>query len=268
MTITALAKAPSRATTSITLSAHMLNIPISLFTGTESTAVTRKEFFGGDSNIPVGRASVRKDTGEVIDTTDVVRMAEATNGTWVALDDDEIAACTSPRGVAEIPCFVPVKNFDQYLTENVYQARPKREKGKVNPAAEKAFGLLLAGMRARKVGALVKLAMRGPARYAILTSEGNLFLVKTADAVREAQPLDEPTLTKAEVAMAGAFIDAIGIDTPVITDDTAPVVQAFVDAKAGGAATKPVPAVAQTDNLMAALEASIAAAKAGKGKVA
>jgi non-homologous end joining protein Ku len=266
---TALANPPVRATTSITLAAHMLNIPLSLYTGTEDTKVARKEFFQGDANIPIGRAVVRKDTGEVVEATDVVRMAEATNGTWVEWTDDEAAACTSPRGVAEVIAFVPIKDFGQYLPEKLYQARPKTEKGKVNVAAEKAYGLLLAGMRARKVGALVKVAMRGPARFAILTTEGDLILVQPADAVRQQQTLNAPSLTKAEVAMAAAFIDAIGIDTPTITDDTAPVVQAAVDAKAGGAPKRATPVAPNpSDNLMAALQASIDAAKAGKGKVA
>jgi non-homologous end joining protein Ku len=58
------------------------------------------------------------------------------------------------------------------------------------------------------------------------------------------------------------------VSIPVITDDTAPVVQAYVNAKAKGVKAPAPVAVAATDDLMAALEASIAAAKAGKGRVA
>lgn len=265
---TSLAPSPTKATTSFTLATGMLNIPLSVYTSTEETRVSRKEFFNGDATIPVGRSPIRKDTGDIIHSTDVVRMAEATNGTWVALDDDEIAACTSPKGIAEIMTFVPVKEFGAYLTENLYQVRPKSEKGKENGAAVKALSLLFAGMRARKVGALVKVAMRGPARYAILTSEGDLLMILPADAVRQAMPLTEVKFTKPEIEMATALIDAIGIDTPTLTDDTAPVVQSYVDAKAGGAPKAVAIPPAATDNLMAALEASIAAAKAGKGKAA
>ena len=134
MTPQALAPAPSRATTSITLSFGLVNIPLSVYTGTESTRVARKEFFNGDATIEVGRAAIRKDTGEVIEPTDVVRMALAENGAWVPLTDDEIAACTSPRGLAEIVSFVKIKDAGKYLVEDVKQVRPKREKGKANPA--------------------------------------------------------------------------------------------------------------------------------------
>jgi non-homologous end joining protein Ku len=267
---TATASAPVKATTSITLTAGMLVIPVSLFTGTEETRVVRKEFYNGDPNVPIGRAVVRKDTEAIVHQSDVTRMAQASNGAWVVLTDDEIAASTSPKGIAEILSFIPIKDFGQYLPEKLYQARPKMEKGKVNVAAERAFGILLAGMKARKVGALVKLAMRGPARYAVLTSEGDLIMVLTADAVR--QPVSQQVwiaTSKAEVAMATSLIDAIGIDTPVLADDTAPVVQAYVDAKAGGKPTKVTPtAPVANDNLIAAFEASIEAAKAAKGKAA
>ena len=185
------APAPSRATLSVTLSAGMVNIPLQLFTATEETRVTRKEFLAGNPDIAVGRSPVRKDTGEVVETADVTRMAEASNGRWVVLTDEEIAdATTVAKGVAEVVSFVPVKDFDRYLTTGLYQARPKSEKGKVNPASARAFALLLAGMKARKVGALVKVALRGPARYALLDTEGNLFLIHNSDGVREARPLD------------------------------------------------------------------------------
>ena len=261
----ALAPSPTRATTSITLAAGLLNIPLSVYTSTESTRVERKEYLNGDVSIPVGRSPIRKDTGDTVDSADVTRMAEATNGNWVVLTDDEIAACTSERGVAEIVTFVATKDFDSYLTEGLYQVRPKSEKGKPNPSATKALALLFAGMKARKVGALVKLAMRGPARYAILTTDGDLRMILTADAVRQPLPLADTKFTKPEVEMATNLIDAIGVDAPAVTDDTAPVVQAYVDGKAGGAPTKAAAAApAATDDLMAALQASIDAAKAGK----
>ena len=71
--------------------------------------------------------------------------------------------------------------------------------------------------------------------------------------------------TTKELGLAAMLIDAVGIDTPILRDDTAPVVQAFVDAKAGGAAA-PVKQVAPAipSDIMATLEASIAASKKGR----
>jgi non-homologous end joining protein Ku len=269
---TALAPEPQRATNTITLSVGVLAIPLSVYSGVESTRVARREFIETPTgDVEVGRSPIRKDTGVVIDQSDVIRKAEAETGAWVVLTDDEIADCTSPKGVAEVEAFVPIKSATTYLTEGVLQVRPKREKGKPNPAIEKAFAVLLAGMRQRKVMALIKVAMRGPARYALLTHEGDLLLVHTADAVRTRRPMVAVAHSKAETDMVVALIDAIGVDTPTITDDTAEAVQAFVNAKAKG---MPVPAKPETPaipvDIMATLSASIDAAKAKgrKGKVA
>jgi len=263
MTLTALADAPSRATTTITLSWGLLTIPLSVYTGTETTRVDRKEFLMvGDSLVSVGRSPIRKDTGEVIDSGVVVRMAQAESGAWVALSDDEIAACTSPRGMAEVISFVKLAKVGQYLTEDVKQVRTKREKGKINPAAEKALTLLFTAMARRKVMALVRVAMRGPARYCLLDSTGNLFLVHTADAVRGMLPQPTASVSDQELALADSLIDAVGIDAPVLMDTTAPVVQEFVNNKAAGVEpqTPAAPAPVGVD-IMSQLMASIDAAK-------
>jgi non-homologous end joining protein Ku len=265
---TGLAPEPQRATSTITLSVGVLAIPLSVYSGVESTRVARKEFLETPTgDVEVGRSPIRKDTGDVIDASDIVRKAQASSGAWVALTDDEIADCTSPKGLAEVEAFVPAKTaMDTYLADGLLQVRPKREKSKPNPAIEKAFGVLLAGMKARKVYALVKVAMRGPARYALLTWEGDFVLVHPADAVRERRPNVAVAFSKAETDMVVALIDAIGVDTPTITDTTAPAVQAYVEAKAKGI---PAPAKPETPaipvDIMATLSASIDAAKA-KGK--
>lgn len=276
MSALALAEMPTRATTSFTLAWGLVSIPVSAFTGTEETRIKRSEYVtlppdgsGIPTMIAVGRSPIRKDTGEVIDTADVARYAQADNGEWVLLTDDEIAACTSPKGVAEIVSFVPVKNVGQYLAEGQYQVRAKSSKGKVEPAADRAFALLTQAMKARKVVALVKVAMRGPARFALLDADGTLTLVYTADAIRQARPgASDYKFDKRELDLAGSLIDAVGVDTPTIVDDTAPVVQAFVNSKSTGKVTTPVEAPLPTVDLAAALNASIDAAKAAKAKAA
>lgn len=266
MPTTALAPAPQRSTTSFHIGWGLIDIAVSAYTGTEETRVARKEFLvQGNLLVPVGRAAIRKDTGEVIDNGDVVRMAQASSGEWVALSDEEIAECTSPRGQAEIVAFVPVKDIGQYLAEGQMQVRPQAVKGKIAPATQKAYTLLMAAMRKRKVVALIKVAMRGPARFALIDADGTMTLVRTADSIRTAREMPEASVAKGELDMALMLIDSVGVDTPVLTDDTAPVVSKFVEAKVTGkpVEVKEAPAVAAGD-LMAQLEASIAAQKKAK----
>ena len=269
MSTTALAPAPSRASNKFTLAFGVLNIPLSVYTGTEQTRVSRKEFLidADGTQIPVGRSATRQDTGEVIPSDSVVRMVEASTGAWVTLTDDEIADCTCPKGVGDIVTFVPVKDIGAYLAEDQAQVRPVAVKGKVDAASDKAFALLCATMRKKKVVALVRVALRGPARHALLAADGSFTYVRTADQVRQARPLSasDHKFSDAELNLASALIDAVGTDVPVLTDDTAPAVRAFVESKAQGL---PVPVKAQVDaiplDIMAALSASIDAAKAAK----
>lgn len=268
-TITRTAPAPKRATTSVTLSAGLITIPLSVYTSTESTSVTRREFVDGNPDIPVGRVSVRRDTDEVVDRAAVTRMAQADDGSWVVLDDDEIAECVGPSGGCEVVSFVPVKDAGRYLTDGLYQVRPKVDRKRPDTAATAAFALLLAGMKARKVHALVRVALRGAPRYALLTIDGDLLMIATADSIRE--PLDMPDVkpSKADVQKVALLIDAIGIDTPVVVDDFTPKVQEYVNEKAssGGKVAKGAPAAkptGPTHDLAEMFEASIAAAKAKK----
>lgn len=256
---TNLAPCPERSTTSFTLSWGLLNIPLSVYTGTEEVRVARKEYTKTSQGAlqPVGRVSINKTTGAIIDRAAVVKMAEATSGAWVELSDEEIALATQERGLATVESFIAAKHVGDYLTEGLMQVRPKRVKGKTDPSGAKALVLLLDAMKARKVVALVKIALRGPARYALLDAEGSLQFVVTADAIRH--PIDLPTavVSKQERDLALMLIDSVGVSHPTLTDDTAATVQAFVDAKAAGSAPAAPAAPAPTSDLLAALMASV-----------
>ena len=268
MSINRVAPAPTKATTSVTLTAGLITIPLSLFTSVESTTVIRKEFVDGDPFVSVGRVAVRKDTGAVIDTASVTRMAQAADGTWVVLTDDEIGTCVGMAGACDIVSFVPIKDAGQYMTDGLYQARPKADKR--GASGEAAFSLLLAGMTARKVHALVRFALRGTPRYGLLSSEGDLFMIATADGIRQSLPLPAAKHTKAAVDMVVSLIDAIGVEAPVVVDDAASKVQAYVNGKAkANGVTAPAaapPAAPVIVDIMSAIEASIANVKSAKPK--
>ena len=260
------AKAPQRATASITLSWGLMAVPASLYTATEEIRVSRKEFFQGNADISVGRAPVRKDTGELIEQSDVTRMATATDGTVVPLGDDEVAdALGYLNGTATIDTFVPLADTHQYAPSgSVYQIRPKATKGQVDPAGAKAFSLLFAAMESREVAALVTFVMRGSKHYSLLRSDGTLIGVLPANAVREARDLPEADVSDAEMDMALQLLDAVGTSSPTLTDESPAIVQAFVDAKAeSDDYTSPeAPKKVETVDIMAALQASIDQAKA------
>ena len=161
---------------------------------------------------------MRRDTNEPVDTADVTRMAQASDGTWVTLDDHEIASVAGPSGGCEVIEFVPVDKADRYLTDALYQLRPKADK-RGGAATAAAYGLLLAGMAARKVHALVRVTMRKGALLRPAHRGGDLLTIATSDAVRQRRDLLSAQPGKAELDMVCQLIDAIGVGAPVLVDD-------------------------------------------------
>lgn len=251
---------PKRSSGTITLSWGLLNIPLSVFSGTEETSIGRKEFVDGDVELPAGRAIISKVTGEVVERDRIVRMAEASSGVFVELSDDEIASCTGNRNVAEVVTFIRNDDIFRYMPTRLMQARPHRTKGIPDPAAAKAFSLLISAMASTSVSALVKVAMRGPAQYAILTATGDLLFVCYSDGVRKPLPMGLVAVTGDEQAAAQNLIDAIGIgQAPHVPNVTAQAIGQYVDSKVAGGAIPsalPRPPTTQVD-LMAQLTKSI-----------
>lgn len=263
---------PSRATTSITLTAGAMMFPLSIYTAVSDLAVNRSERLHGDPAIEVGRTSIRKDTGEVVDTNDVTRMAQASDGTWVVVTDAELTDVYGETGEASVVSFVPVAEAGRYVTDGILQVRARSDKkAAAQSANEQAFSLLLTGMVDRGVHALVRFVTRGGPRFGLLTADGDLLTIIPAEAVRAARPLPLVEHDAVQVDMMGQFIDAIGIASSLVNDDTPVKVQTFIDTKAveHGVTLGDAPLVqrgggAQTNDVMAALQASIAAVKANK----
>lgn len=234
------APAPSRSHNSFTVSCGLLNIPVSVMTGTEETAVKRSEFAVIDGELhSVGRIAYVKDTGEVIDdgsSRSVNRYAfDSTTNQWVLLGDHEIEACTMPKKVAEVITFVPLsKLYNSYLPIGLAQVRARTSglKGAQRAQSERAFGLFLAGLKDRKVAALVKVALRGPARFAAITPDGDLLWLQASDGVRASAPVTPAVYTAQEMSLVGNLIDTVGKSAPVIIDDTAEKISEFVADKA------------------------------------
>ena len=258
---------PSRATANLTLGWGLVSIPLSLYAATEEVKAERHEYTLDGH--PVGRQRYDKETGRPVAADQVVKMATSGTGALVELTDDELAALTAgPRGTADIETFVPLSALADgtYVIEGYNQVRPARTKTgsrrSENPAAAKAFALLLEAMAANRVAALIKVTLRGPARYAAVLPDGRLALLAWARQVRPALPLPEVELGEAEVKMGRQLVEAVGVSTPVLEDTAGEALARYVDEKAAGSTPPPAPAeeAAPVVDLTAALQASLAAA--------
>jgi non-homologous end joining protein Ku len=268
---------PSRATTSISLTAGSMVFPLSIYTAVSELAVNRSERLGGDPAVSVGRVSIRKDTGAIVESTNVTRMAEAVAGkaagSWVVVSDADLIEVYGETGEAEVVSFVPVADAGRYVTDGLLQVRAKSDKrASAQAANESAFSLLLTGMGDRQVHALVRVVMRGGPRFGLLTADGDMLTIIPAEAVRAARPLVLADHDDKAVKMMGQFIDAIGVGAGPVNDDTPDRVQSFIDSKAeaSGVAAGASPTVTSQGgapvmvDVMAALQESITKTKASR----
>jgi DNA end-binding protein Ku len=267
------AEAPSRSTGSVTVSWGLVTIPCSIYSAAEDIRVARHEFTN-DGNA-VGRRSYDKVTGDNVDAADVIKRATASDGSLVDLTDDEIEQATLPvKGEASIESFIPLSAIGTtYHVASECQIRPAMVKKAYPTSSAKAFALLCKSMEDQGLAALVKVAMRGPAKYAAVCPDGRLVFLHFAEEVRAPRPEVTATFTDAELAAAKSLIDAVGTSVPVLNDKATAALQKFVDAKAAAgdsyvAPVAPAPAAALTDDLAAMLEAAVAAAKAAKSAAA
>lgn len=275
MTLHATADVPVRSTASITVSFGLINIPLSVYTATVETRTVRKEFT--PEGHPVGRKLYNKETGADVEYADVVKMVEH-DGLLVPLTDDEIAEATGHEsGIAPIVGRVSLEALGaQFVTEKVYQLRPKSDK-KVKTATDRAFTLLTETLAATNEAAMVRVSIRGAvARWGAITPDGLLRIVHSADQVRKMLPMPEVEVSATELDLARQLLGAIpAVDVSALRDDSSERVAEYVATKAsamvaGGevaAPTKIVPMNTPVD-LLAQLLASTEAAKEAKSSAA
>lgn len=273
----AYAPAPSRSSAQVTLTLGLMPVPIRLFSPTETVDVIERNNYNPATGNRVNMPFVDSVTREEIPRNECVK--KVTLGDQVVeLSDDEIAAVTSDLGVDKgsvpVTTFVPVSEIGyRYIPKSSYQARPQvRKVGKKslpNPVADKAFALLLETLQTAGVAALVRVGLRGAARYAALTPDGMFHFLHYDSEVRETKEMPEVSLSDTEKEMALKLFEVIGTSTPDLVDTATERLTQYLTEKANGGEVATVPVVESDDaapepDWAAMLAASVEATQAAK----
>lgn len=298
------APAPNRATTNLTLSAGLLSIPLSVYAGVEKDTGIKRAEYDRDGN-KVGRVSIAmlQDLGDThvanhleslrkkavteaapdfehvrfYTSHDVLHCVDMGDG-LVELTDAEVQTCNPYAGqdkTAQVLCFQPhsVLASGAYLPIGVSQVRPQKSKnGRVsqpNPAAERAFAILLKAMRKHGVFALLRIISGNQPTYGALLPTGRLYNLAFDEQIREDLPLGKPDLDPTQVRMAETLVESMIEEQPrVLENEITPKVVEYLDKKLAEGkvvkltATAPASTTAGVGDLMAQLTASVEAAKA------
>jgi DNA end-binding protein Ku len=249
------------------ISFGLVNIPVKLF-----SAVSRKtvHFNQLDSrtNSRIKQKRVSAETGEEVPYDQIVKGYELSSGSYVVVSDDELAAL-DPKAVRTIDIdeFVDLVDIDPIFYDAAYYLAPDK--------APKPYLLLAEALeQAGKVG-IAHFVMRTKQYLcAIRAKDGRLMLSTMVYADEINSPAEIPELadieglevSDKELAMAEQLIESLSTDfEPEKFHDTyREAVVELIDRKAAGEVVIAPEAVAEPDkvvDLMAALEASVAAAK-------
>ena len=250
----------------------LVTIPVKLYLATESKGISFNMLHGEC----LGRIQMKTycPTDDVyIERSDTVRGYEVAPGQYVVVTDDDLAAVPlkTVRSI-QIEQFVPVavEGESTRFTKQAYYLEPE-------PVARKAFFLLKQVLAERGLRAIAKIVMKDREQLAAIDPFASTMLLSTLHWPDEIRSVGDLTLPEGEVeikpaerAMAEQLVAAMTgeFDPAAYRDEYRQALMGIIEAKAAGAEiAEPVPApAAKLTDLMAALEASVAAAKANRAE--
>ena len=252
----------------------LVTIPVKLYLATESKGVSFN-MLHSECHGRIQMKTYCPTDDAYIERSDTVRGYEVAPGQYVVVTDEDLAAVPlkTVRSI-EIEQFVPVDSDGQTtrFVKQAYYLEPE-------PIARKAFFLLKEVLAERGLRAIAKIVLRDREQLAAIDPFASTMLLSTLHWPDEVRPLGELSLPDAEVetkpaerAMAAQLVDAMTteFDPAAYHDEYREALLGIIEAKAGGAViAAPAPAAAAgVTDLMAALEASVAAARTARASAA
>lgn len=261
-----------RAIWSGSISFGLVTIPIKLY-----NAVSRKTVRFNQLDDRTGSrikyVKVSAADGEEVPAEHIVRGYEYTKGQYVTISDEEMEAVTpSAQRTIDIEAFVDASEISPLYYDGAYHAAPGEGFGK-------AYRLLVDALEADGRVAIARFVRSNKQYLAALRPIDGRLVVSTmvwadevvpADDIDEFEGLDDVELTDAELAMADQLIESLAgtFDPAELHDTYREELVDLLNRKAAGEEVV-VSAEAPADDgkvvdLLAALEASVAAAKASR----
>jgi DNA end-binding protein Ku len=259
-----------RAIWSGTISFGLVSVPVRMFSAIDETDLHFHLIHEPDGG-RIGYQKICKKNGKPVDDDEIVKAFELKKDKLVVLTDDDFAAVKS-EGVKtiEISDFVPYEEIDPIYFERTYYLGP-------GTGGEKVYALLRAAMEKTKLAALGKYVMRDKQHLGCLRVREGVITLEKMFFHDEIRPVGEiapkrAKPAKSELDMATALIAQFkGPFKPEKYEDTyRDALLTIIKAKQKGKTIEAAP-VEETEeepaDLLAALKASVEAAKGRKGSV-
>jgi DNA end-binding protein Ku len=255
------------------ISFGLVNVPVKAYSAVRDHDVHFHQL-EKDSGARIRNRKVSEKTGKEVDADDIELGFEVGRGRYVSFDPDELKELKPASTKAiEVTDFVSLDEIDPIYYERTYWLVPDGEQSR------KAYQLLLAAMEERQRVAIGTVVMRNKQYLtAIRPLEGTLAMstMRFADEVVPRSEIEGmPRRSKPEaktMRMATQLLDSLAADwDPARYHDTyTEELRQRIEAKRKGKKLvdepEPPERSAEVVDLMAALEASVEAAKGGRGR--
>jgi DNA end-binding protein Ku len=254
------------------ISFGLVNVPVKLY-----SAVSRKTVRFHQLNRETGnRISQRRVdpvTEEEVAYDDIVKGYELTKDSYVVITPEELEALDPEKTrTIDIEDFVDLEDIDPIFYDHPYYLVP-------DTGASKAYGLLLNAMQESGKVAIAKVVLRSKEQLVAIRPQDDLLCMETmifADEVVSHDSIDDLPEAKdlkasaRELKMAQQLIESLSTEwePEKYRDEYREKVLEMIERKAAGeqiAVQPEAPQPTKVPDLMAALEASLAAVKGSDG---
>ncbi|PRX45467.1 DNA end-binding protein Ku [Prauserella shujinwangii] len=249
----------------------LVTIPIHLYAATESKNVSLRQVHEADG----GRIQYKRFCtvdGTEVPYAEIAKGYELADGGMVVLTDKELAELPlSTSKTIEVEEFVPLEAIDPIYFDKSYYLEPQK-------AALKPYVLLRDALAKSGQVAIAKVAIRQRESLAVLRVLSDVLVLTTMlwpDEVRTPDfgflKEDPPQVRPQELTMAGSLIDSLSdsvFEPSKYRDSYREALMSLIESKIAGAETtapQAETAEAEVTDLMAALEASVSAARKSRG---
>jgi DNA end-binding protein Ku len=238
----------------------LVNVPVRLYSATESKQVTFHQFEKGTKK-RIDYRRFAEGTKREVDYADIVKGYETSKGHYVMVTPTELESVEPGRSrTLDIEDFVRLEEIDPVYFEKTYYLEPVE-------GAEKAYALLVETMNDTGRVGVGRFVMRTKQYLATVRPMGDALVLETmffGDEVRDPKDLKLPTRTKVspkEKRIATQLVESLTVpfDPDAYKDTYRRRVLALIRKKSRGQEVK-VEAREEAPNivdLMAALEASL-----------
>jgi DNA end-binding protein Ku len=253
------------------ISFGLVNVPVKLYSAVSKKNVRFHQLHGKDGvRIQMKRICPADD--EEVPFEDIVKGYELSPDRYVVITPEELESLDPKKTRSiDIEEFVDLEDIDPIFYDHPYYLAPDRGAGK-------AYNLLVSAMREANKVAIARVVIRQKEHLTAIRATGDVLTMATMvfhdevvppDTIEEVEAAAETETTKRELEMAQQLIESLStdFDPTRYRDEYRERVLELIEAKAEGQeiTLQPPEEPEKVPDLMAALEASVAAAREGAG---